>query len=102
MGVVVQRQVGIGVGSPAQRPPAPVPRRRPAQPIPYVVKEGTHPTFTQSHPSPPRPTSPMMPPPVPPPNPAAARASAPAEDVVSDKSLDEVILAYLSQGDSQE
>jgi hypothetical protein len=106
-GVVVQRQVGIG--SPSMARPGAGLRRRPAPPVPYVVKEGTHPIVGQ----PPAsgslnrsstlmtPAAPMVPP-VPP----AARtnlASAPHPDddnqITADKSLDEVILAYLSQGD---
>jgi hypothetical protein len=104
VGVVVQRQVGIG--SPAVARPAAGVRRRPAPPIPYVVKEGTHPTVGQPHTSTsPRPTSPLMPPApmVAPPAPAPRTTLAPpppeAPDtlVSGDKSLDEVILAYLSE-----
>ncbi len=105
--VVVQRTVVVG--TPAQGPPRPVvpPRtRRPAQPIPYVVKEGSHPHLsTPRTPGPTQTTAPV--PPRPPASPAslsAPRTSAVtptrAAEVVADKSLDEVILAYLAQGAS--
>jgi hypothetical protein len=107
-GVVVQRQVVVGAGGqtpppvlPARTPP---PRtRRPAPSIPYVVKEGSH---AQSRPTGP-PPRPMVPPPTTSANaPRTATASyhngTPQPDVISDKSLDEVILAYLSQGDVKE
>jgi hypothetical protein len=100
VGVVVQRQVGIGTPN-AARPAVPVPRRRPAQPIPYVVKEGTHPTVAQPH-APAPITTPLVvaPPPLPPsPRTTLSPPTLPREEMVGDKSLDEVILAYLSQGD---
>lgn len=111
--VVVQRQVVVGTdGPPTPGPVTPQRTRRPAPPIPYVVKEGSHPTLNA-------PSSPRIigahaavPPPRPLVPPAATSANAPrtsvvlpavpkppAPDLVSDKSLDEVILAYLSQGD---
>jgi hypothetical protein len=110
-GVVVQRQVVVGAGTPGRSVSA-VPRKRPAPSIPYVVKEGIHPGTEQ----PPRPRSsqaaavtppPVPVPPHPPPVPAAARpARAPAApasaELAGDKSLDEVILAYLSQTDAKE
>jgi hypothetical protein len=105
-GVVVQRQVVVGAGSPTP-PPTTVPgrtppprNRRPAPSIPYVVKEGSH---TQARPAGP-PPRPMVPPPTSAPRTATAsyHNSTPQPDVISDKSLDEVILAYLSQGDVKE
>jgi hypothetical protein len=109
-GVVVQRQVVVGTGAPTPPPVAipgrtPPPRtRRPAPSIPYVVKEGSH---TQTRPAGP-PARPMVPPPTTAPRTATATYNqggaqpAPTADVISDKSLDEVILAYLSQGDVKE
>jgi hypothetical protein len=105
-GVVVQRQVGIGSSAMAQ--PGAAVRRRPAPPVPYVVKEGSHPTVGQASPYEPRQPAPAMPPPIPieaaaPPTPRAVPPPPPAEAMVTaDKSLDEVILAYLSQGDGQD
>ena len=107
-GVVVQRQVVVGAGPPTPPPVTPPPRtpppgrtRRPAPSIPYVVKEGSH---TQQRASGP-PARPMEPPPRTAPRTATAsyqQGAAPQPDVISDKSLDEVILAYLSQGDVKE
>ena len=144
--VVVQRQVVVGgparaVG-PGGRP------RRPAQPIPYVVKEGSHPLVNQPTPPPQRPPgapgrsipggpgggvqlppNPVLPSRAVSPPPRAGRISAPvplmaphppttnaprtsntgaapppgqsSSELISDKSLDEVILAYLSQGEKE-
>jgi hypothetical protein len=110
-GVVVQRQVVVGAGggtpppvNPTQRPPAPR-ARRPAPSIPYVVKEGSHTPPTQSRPAAIPPPRPMVPPPstsANAPRTASVHASTPQPDLISDKSLDEVILAYLSQGDAKE
>jgi hypothetical protein len=78
-GVVVQRTVVIGVGGvgpDGQRP------KRPRPAVPYVVKEGSHPIVQN-------PRAAQVAPAIP------APAMAPA--TISDKSLDEVILAYLSQ-----
>jgi len=108
-GVVVQRQVVVGAGSPTPPPAAvpgrtPPPRtRRPAPSIPYVVKEGSH---TQTRPTGP-PARPMVAAPTAAPRTATSPYTqgaqpAPQADVISDKSLDEVILAYLSQGDVKE
>lgn len=113
-GVVVQRQVVVGAAGGAaasptpppvvpQRPPGSPRPRRPAPSIPYVVKEGSHAAPSRAAAvSPPRS---MMPP-------QATSANAPrsaavppggqSADLISDKSLDEVILAYLSQGDAKE
>jgi hypothetical protein len=93
--VVVQRTVGVGSPSP-QGAPASARPRRPVPPIPYVVKEGSH-TMSEGEIAPQRPL-------VPPPSgaPRGATPSTPIQDPISDKSLDEVILAYLSQGDSKE
>jgi hypothetical protein len=109
-GVVVQRQVVVGAGGAPTPPPTaapgrtPPPRaRRPAPAIPYVVKEGSH---TQTRPAGP-PARPMVSPPTVAPRSATSPYTqsaqpAPQADVISDKSLDEVILAYLSQGDVKE
>jgi hypothetical protein len=78
-GVVVQRTVVIGVGGvgpDGQR------QKRPRPAVPYVVKEGSHPIVQN-------PRAAQVAPAIP------AAAMAPA--TISDKSLDEVILAYLSQ-----
>lgn len=102
----VQRQVVVGVGGSGPNPTGPRPRR-PAQSIPYVVKEGSHPTLHQPRTPVPQavpPPRPMVPPPAPSANAPRTTASqmpaSPPADLISDKSLDEVILAYLSQGDS--
>jgi hypothetical protein len=101
--VVVQRTVSVGGSTPTPQVLPPTRQRRPAQAIPYVVKEGSHPLATPVHPQeaaelpPPRP---MAPPPSPPA--VAARTSAPPKtpggEPLVEKSLDEVILAYLAQG----
>jgi hypothetical protein len=109
-GVVMQRQVVVGAGSPTPPPTptaqarTPPPRaRRPAPSIPYVVKEGSH---TQTRPATAPPPRPMVAPPSAAPRTATAKytsgSSTPQPEVISDKSLDEVILAYLSQGDVKE
>ncbi|MDX2023908.1 MAG: hypothetical protein SF187_26955 [Deltaproteobacteria bacterium] len=80
-GVIVQRTVVVGVGGTGpdgQRP------RRPRPAVPYVVKEGSHPIVQN-------PRAAQVAPPIP----SSPAAAAPA--TISDKSLDEVILAYLSQ-----
>jgi hypothetical protein len=108
--VVVQRRIVVGVGGKtagAPRPTAPRPRR-PGGGVPYVVQEGSHPNFTsgrQPEPDAP-PAQPMAetadtadaprtaaPPPVP--------QEPPPESLVSTRSLDDVILAYLSKGDQR-
>lgn len=79
-GVVVQRTVVVGVGGNGpggQRP------RRPRPAVPYVVKEGSHPIVQN-------PRAAQVAPPIP-----GSTPQPPA--TISDKSLDEVILAYLSQ-----
>jgi hypothetical protein len=99
-GVVVQRHVVVGSGtsSPAARP------RRPHGP--YVVKEGSHPMSAPPRPAPGSvpPAHSLSPHPADPsgaPLTSAERAKAPAVEMISDKSLDEVILAYLSQETDQ-
>jgi hypothetical protein len=110
-GVVVQRQVVVGGGgapaatggAPSRTPPAARPRR-PAPAIPYVVKEGSHVPSNQARPSVP-PARPMVSPPntsANAPRTASVHGSPPQADLISDKSLDEVILAYLSSGDAKE
>lgn len=108
--VVVQRRIVVGAGAKNQgaaRPMAPRPRR-PGGGVPYVVQEGSHPNLmTRRQPEqgvPP--ATPMAetadaaaaprtaaPPPVP--------QEPPPEDLVSSRSLDDVILAYLSKGDQR-
>jgi hypothetical protein len=95
--VVVQRTVPVGTPAPPSTPATARPRR-PVPPIPYVVKEGSH-SMAEGEIAPPRP---LVPPPSNPPRTAGATPAAPIHDPISDKSLDEVILAYLSQGDSKE
>jgi hypothetical protein len=104
-GVVVQRNVVISVGGGSATGDGHT-RGRPRPAVPYVVREGSYPLSSASRPSaaPPRATE------------AALRARAPAApsertpserafapDLVSDKSLDEVILEYLSDdGETEE
>ena len=109
--VVVQRQVIVGAGAPpttSLRKPTTTPvRRRPVSGGPYVVKQGSHANIAGSgsghttEPSP-RPVAPAS---------DAAQAPRTAEPkrsptqegapsvFVTDQSLDDVILAYLSQGE---
>jgi hypothetical protein len=112
-GVVVQRQVVIGTGAstgastpaPAGGPPrlpGAIRPRRPAPSIPYVVKEGSHTSANQARPAAVPPPRPMVPTPTIAPRTASYHAGTPQPDLISDKSLDEVILAYLSQGDAKE
>jgi hypothetical protein len=107
-GVVVQRQVVIGSGAAAppasSRTPPPHRPRRPAPSIPYVVKEGSHtnPSSQVARPAAVSPARPMAPPPSTAANAPRTSAVPPNADLISDKSLDEVILAYLSQGDTKE
>ncbi len=108
--VVVQRQVVVGGGGPAAtsaRKAATTPvRRRPVSGGPYVVKEGSYANIVGSAASrkaepPPRPIAPISEAeqaprtaePKPPPQEGAPSA------FVTDQSLDDVILAYLSQGE---
>ncbi len=105
--VVVQRTVGVGGGGDAASARPPMRARRPAQSIPYVVKEGTHPLA-----DPPEKASqldlPLQPAAAPvsavSPRTAAAPvappAAPPAPEPVADRSLDEVILAYLAGGEN--
>ena len=110
--VVVQRRIVVGVGGKtagAPRPTAPRPRR-PGGGVPYVVQEGSHPNLTsgrQPEPDAP-PAQPMTEtadtadaprtaaPPLPP-----VPQEPPPESLVSTRSLDDVILAYLSKGDQR-
>jgi hypothetical protein len=91
--VVVQRTVAVGGGEGAGAKPV-TRSRRPAQSIPYVVKEGTHPLAETPDPQLDLPLTPA---------PAATppRAPAPTEPV-ADRSLDEVILAYLAGGENDQ
>lgn len=104
-GVVVQRTVVVGGSGPGSQPQRP---RRPHA-APYVVREGSHPIVQGTRGvslAPPVPATPR--PSAVPPVPQAHADSAPTQPTgstpppaspVSDKSLDEVILAYLSQDD---
>jgi hypothetical protein len=110
--VVVQRQVVVGVSSPAgasaRKPTTTTPvRRRPVSGGPYVVKEGSHAdvagsaaaTKTDS-----RPVAPISDPEQAPRTAAAdprrrSQEGSPDASSVTDQSLDDVILAYLSQGE---
>jgi hypothetical protein len=110
--VSVQRQVVVGVGSPAtvstrKSSTTPV-RRRPVAGAPFVVKEGSHINVAAAMANrkvepPPRSLTP---------SPDAARAARTAEPrqppqeaspsaFVTDQSLDDVILAYLSHGEGK-
>jgi hypothetical protein len=102
--VVVQRTVAVGGTGTFGRPVAR--GRKPAPAIPYVVKEGTHPLAEAQTPPPLDlpPAQALTPPPVTAANasitsalPGRMPAPAPIE-----KSLDEVILAYLAQGGEHE
>lgn len=112
--VVVQRQIVVGGTAPAvsaTRKPVTTPvRRRAVSGGPYVVKEGSHvtaaipPGARRSEP-PPRPMAP-----VPEPEQAPRTADAGPDSssgrvvpapLLSEQSLDDVILAYLSQGDGK-
>jgi hypothetical protein len=110
--VVVQRQVVVGGSTgtaPQTRTPSATPaRRRPMSAGPYVVKEGSHANLVGASPGrkvepPPRPIAPAT-------DAAAAPRTAavkpPAQEgapsaFVTDQSLDDVILAYLSQGEGK-
>jgi hypothetical protein len=110
--VIVQRQIVVGAGAPAtvsarKGSTTPV-RRRPVSGGPYVVKEGSHVNIagsgaSRTAESPPRPLAP---------NADSANAPRTAESrrepqeaspssFVTDQSLDDVILAYLSQGEGK-
>lgn len=109
--VVVQRQVVVGAGAPAsvstrKAPTTPV-RRRPVSGAPYVVKEGSHVNVAAAAP-------PGAEPPARPLSPSADAANAPRtaeprrprdeaapSSFVTDQSLDDVILAYLSHGEGK-
>lgn len=110
-GVVVQRTVVVGVGTPGPTPFQARPRR-PRPGVPYVVKEGSHPIVPNSarvappvpDPRSPAPTGAQNAPTIP--NAAMPNGGAPGAPpagpngpAISDRSLDEVILAYLSQDD---
>ena len=110
--VTVQRQVVVGVGAPttvSTRKSSTTPvRRRPVSGAPFVVKEGSHVNVAAAMANrkvepPPRPLTP---------SPEAARTARSAdprrapEDAspsafVTDQSLDDVILAYLSHGEGK-
>jgi hypothetical protein len=110
--VVVQRQIVVGAASgtaPQTRKPSATPvRRRAMSAGPYVVKEGSHANLVGANPGrkpepPPRPltpaadaaNAPLTAAPKPP-----AQEAAPSA-FVTDQSLDDVILAYLSQGEGK-
>ncbi|HEX7599033.1 MAG TPA: hypothetical protein VF518_12520 [Polyangia bacterium] len=106
--VVVQRRIVVGASpkpQPPARPMAPRPRR-PSGGVPYVVQEGSHPNLVAS-----RQADPGMPPATSMAEAtdadAAPRTAAPPpvpqepESLVSTRSLDDVILAYLSKGDQK-
>lgn len=106
--VVVQRQVVVGAGAPPATtrkvPTTPV-RRRPISGGPYVVKEGSHaniPGMVRSgDPAQPiAPTNEAAAAPRTAESPRPAQETAPAA-LVTDQSLDDVILAYLSQGEGK-
>lgn len=91
--VVVQRTIAVGGAKTSPQPfsatGAGTRTRRPAQAIPYVVREGSHPIAARDDQSGPIASAAPV---------TAARrpdTNAPVE-VVADKSLDEVILAYLN------
>jgi hypothetical protein len=106
---VVQRQVVVGGPAASTRKATTTPvRRRPVSGGPYVVKQGSHANIAGSvvDRTPEAPTRPLAP--------AADAAQAPRtadpkrtpqEGVpsvfVTDQSLDDVILAYLSQGEGK-
>jgi len=108
--VVVQRQVVVGTGAPANasaRKPSTTPvRRRPVSGGPYVVKEGSHANIAGSvsvggDEPPPRPVAPVSDTTE---APRTAESRRPPQEsvpnvFVTDQSLDDVILAYLSQGE---
>ncbi len=100
--VVVQRTVSVGTGGGSPQPFVPRPPRRPAQAIPYVVQEGSHPVVGPANQARATATYPQG---AAPPRSTAARSTvnpsnrAPA-DLIADKSLDEVILEYLESDPS--
>jgi hypothetical protein len=107
--VVVQRTVSVGGSTPPPQQTMPPPRvRRPAQAIPYVVKEGSHPLATPARPQeavelpPPRTMVPATAGAANPPRTTAAQTKAVGGEPLVEKSLDEVILAYLAQGGETE
>jgi len=110
--VVVQRQVVVGAGVPAtvsgrKGSTTPV-RRRPVSGGPYVVKEGSHINVSASSTTRKAETAPQ---PLAPPQDAAqaprtaehrrAPQDASPSSFVTDQSLDDVILAYLSHGEGK-
>ncbi len=112
--VVVQRQVVVGAGSPPATSPRKIPttpvRRRPVSGGPYVVKEGSHANVAgpvrrvePAHPvasTPDLSGAPRTAEPPRPPQPRVPQEGSPT-GFVTDQSLDDVILAYLSQGDGK-
>ncbi len=105
--VMVQRRIVVGGAKGSGTPPMAPRPRRPGGGIPYVVQEGSHPNIqgrlSQQGLPPPRPmASPtdsgnaprtIAPPPIP--------EEAVPESMVSTRSLDDVILAYLSKGEKK-
>jgi len=110
--VVVQRQVVVGVGAPAtvstRKASTTLVRRRPVSGSPYVVKEGSHVNVAASTASrtaepPPRPLTPSADAAHAPRTADARRGAQEASpsSFVTDQSLDDVILAYLSHGEGK-
>lgn len=112
--VVVQRHVVVGAGTPPATSPRKIPttpvRRRPVSGGPYVVKEGSHANVAgpirrvePAHPVASTPDLSEAPRTAEPPRPPQARTpqEGPPAGFVTDQSLDDVILAYLSQGDGK-
>jgi len=106
--VVMQRQVVVGAGSPPATtrkvPTTPV-RRRPVSGGPYVVKEGSHANIPGTVRGADQPHE-LVPPSEPAAAPRTAESPRPPQEAapaafVSDQSLDDVILAYLSQGEGK-
>jgi hypothetical protein len=107
--VIVQRQVVVGAAAPsataARKIPTTPVRRRPVSGGPYVVKEGSHaniPGTVQRAQA----TRPLAAPAEPSEAPRTAQPSQPPQEgapaaFVTDQSLDDVILAYLSQGEGK-
>ena len=104
--VVVQRRIVVGAGAKnpgSARPMAPRPRR-PGSGVPYVVQEGSHPNLVAGpQPEPDLPPAQSMAETADAADAPRTAASAPPEplpeSLVSTRSLDDVILAYLSKGD---
>jgi hypothetical protein len=103
--VLIQRTVSVGGESGPTGKEVPRPRR-PAQSIPYVVKEGSHPVAEPALASRTQLDLPIPPPaailPVSDPQAPAAPPTPTAAEPALDRSLDEVILAYLARGENDQ